>query len=133
MKKYLLLLLCSTSCLANDWFPDEKVHQYIIIENNTEKCFQPELWRAKNEVEREAILNRRTEMDIVTDSQYDIALMTELFGNDATVKVLEDNNALEQFNQKLAKFSTRKTTANTPQECEAVSQYRLHLKKKHIF
>ena len=125
-------MLCSVSCWANDFFPDEKVRQLIIIENNTEKCFQPDLWNAKNDEERNAVLSRRSEMDIIIDSQYEIALMTELFGNEVAVKIFEDEQIREQFNQKLKQLSTNDTTVITPLDCESLSKYRLHLKKKHI-
>lgn len=39
-------------------------------------------------------------MDIIIDSQYEIALMSELFGNEVTTKIFENKKVLEQFNKK---------------------------------
>ncbi|ABR74948.1 hypothetical protein CBG46_08145 [Actinobacillus succinogenes] len=139
MKKIALvcLLLLNGSVMAEvDLFPDESVRQFILIQNNAEKCFQPKLWRArnaKNDEEYNSILNQRSEMETISASQYEIALMTELFGEEATVQIFENPTVQEQFNEKLSRLSTDETTVNTPQECESLSQYYLRIRQKHIF
>lgn len=135
MRKFIFTGLFLVSCVNAEVYllPDEKVIQFILIQNNAEKCLQPELWNAENEMERESILAKRSEMDIVIESQYEMALMNELFGYDITVKILENPEYGEQFDRKLYRLSNKNTTVNTAQECEELSRYYFQIKKKHIF
>lgn len=136
MKKIVLvcLLICSSCIYANkELFPDEQVQQFILIQNNAEKCFQPKLWHAKTEEERNRILNSYSEMEIINKSQYEIALMTELFGHDVTVQTFETPIVTKQFNEKLSRLFTNETTVNTPKECDILSQYFFQIRQKHIF
>ncbi|WP_018652258.1 hypothetical protein [Actinobacillus capsulatus] len=133
MKKFLLLVSLPILAFAeNIQISDEQIQQYIFISTNAEKCFQSGVWTAKTNREREQDFVKRSEFENVIESKYDIALMTELFGSDATVKIFEDNDFAKDFNERRYKFSYQKNTILSQKECDDLSNYLLNLTKKHI-
>lgn len=121
--------------LENDHgITDEKVKQYILIENNSMKCFEPEFWNAKTDEERQAIIDRKDLRQQNDDYRHEMALTLEIFGEEISSGIMGTDIELQRiYNRKVEQFQNRQTTVETESDCQKLAEYRYKLLRKHYY
>lgn len=131
---FCLAMACPLALATDHGITDEKVKQYLLIENNSMKCFEPELWNAKTDEERQAIIDRKDLRQQNDAYRYDMALTLEIFGEELGAELMSSGFVLQRiYNQKVEQFRNRKTTVKTEADCQKLADYRYKLLRKHYY
>lgn len=128
----LVVMLLLSSHIANadsGILSDEKVNQFILIQNNYTKCFHPDIWNAKTEQDVNNIISEKSE-----DEQYRLfedssILMKDIFGETTTSEIQENNMLGKEFAEKYQRLYNKKSSINSLQDCQSIEGYFSRIRK----